>query len=65
VWLTGEALAAGDPEATLLIVGQAFLKTPVTAIGYKAIQVHGQLIAVRGSEGAIGTKLTEMHGQVL
>jgi hypothetical protein len=65
VWLTGEALAAGDPEATLMIIGQAFLKTPVTSVGYKAIRVHGQLIAIRGSEGALGAKISEMQGQTL
>lgn len=64
-WLTGEALAAGDPNSILFIIGQMFLKTPVTSVGYKEIHLHGQIMALRGSEGPLGVKLTEMQGQVL
>lgn len=63
--VTGEALAAGDPESVLLIVGQLFVSTPCETVGYKEIRVIGQLIATRGSETALMAKLTEVNGQVL
>src|SRR4051812_24703807 len=36
-------LVNGDPETTLLIAGQAFISGEVNTIGYKDIQVFGQL----------------------
>ncbi len=63
VRLSGEALAAGDPEAILVVVGQLFITTPVTQIGYKQIRGIGQVFAPRGSEGALGAKL-QIQGQV-
>lgn len=63
--VTGEALAAGDPEAILLIMGQLFITTPCETVGYKEIRVIGQLIATRGSEAALMPKLTEVNGQAL
>jgi hypothetical protein len=62
--LTGDALASGDPETILVVVGQAFIKTPVVSIGYREMRVYGQLFAPRGSESAIGSKLTQMDGQL-
>jgi hypothetical protein len=64
-YLTGESLAAGNPEDTLYIIGQLFITTPVTSVGYKEISVHGQMFAVRGSEGVIGAKLGDVQGQTL
>jgi len=61
--LSGEALAGGNPDHILFIVGQVFITTPVTSVGYKEIWIHGQLFAIRGSEGTLGAKLTRMHGQ--
>lgn len=61
--LTGEALAGGDPEKILFILGQAFITTPVTSVGFKEIWVHGQFFAQRGSEGALGAKMTQVNGQ--
>lgn len=62
---TGDALAAGDPQRHLLIVGQVFIETVVTSVGYKGIQVVGQLFAPRGSETALGAALRDVTGQVL
>lgn len=61
--LNGEALAGGNPEDILFIVGQTFITTPVTSVGYKEVWIHGQLFAIRGSEGVLGAKLTRMNGQ--
>lgn len=61
--LTGEAMAAGDPNATLVIAGQLFIITPVTSVGYKEIRVYGQLFAAKGSEAAILPKITHLAGQ--
>lgn len=65
VWLTGEALAAGNPDNILVIAGQLFITTPVTSVGYQSIHVHGQLMAIRGSETALGAKLGNVTGNVL
>lgn len=61
--LTGEALASGDPETILVLVGQTFITTPVTSVGYKEIRVCGQLFAVRGSEIALTAKISHLTGQ--
>ncbi|CAN5393558.1 hypothetical protein BH11ARM2_BH11ARM2_10420 [soil metagenome] len=63
--VTGDALAAGDPEAVLIVVGQLMVTTVCESVGYKEIRVVGQLIATRGSEKALMPKLTEVNGQVL
>lgn len=64
VKLTGEMLAGGNPEATLVLVGQFQIEGVVSSIGYKELRVYGQLFATRGSEGAIGAKMTQFSGQI-
>jgi hypothetical protein len=64
VRLTGEFLAKGDPETTLMISGQFIVMPPVESVGFKDITVIGQLILPRGSEGIISSKLGEVIGQV-
>jgi len=61
--LTGEALEGGDPDTTLILVGQTFISTPVRQVGYKDIRIVGQLFATRGSEGALSAKISNMTGQ--
>jgi hypothetical protein len=63
--LSGEALAAGNPEDILFIVGQLFLTSVVESVGYKEIWVNGQVIALRGSETALGGKLGRLTGQIM
>lgn len=63
--LTGDALKGGDPETILVVVGQAFITTTVTEIGYKEIRIVGQLLAPRDSQQALSSKLTQVRGQVL
>jgi hypothetical protein len=53
----------GKSEDILVIIGQVFITTPVTSVGYKEIWMHGQLFALRGSEGTLGAKITRMNGQ--
>ena len=65
VHLTGESLAAGNPEDILFVVGQMFISTPVASVGYKELWVHGQIMALRGSEGPIGAKLGKLTGQTM
>ncbi|HZO89718.1 MAG TPA: hypothetical protein VFB38_15420 [Chthonomonadaceae bacterium] len=60
--LSGESLAAGDAEAILVVVGQLFITTPVTQVGFKQVRVIGQMFAIRGSEGPLGAKL-QIQGQ--
>jgi len=62
--LTGEALAAGDPERILVVVGQLCLTSVVPSVGYKGIHVTGQIFATKGSENAIGAKLISLQGQI-
>jgi hypothetical protein len=64
VKLTGEMLAGGNPEAILVLVGQAHITTAVQSVGYKELRIYGQLYAPRGSEAAISGKLTQFSGQV-
>ncbi len=61
--LSGEALAAGDPERILVAVGQVFITSVVQSVGYKGIHLTGQLFATRGSEDALGSKLIHVNGQ--
>ena len=63
--LSGEAIAAGDPEDILFVAGQLIITTPVTNVGYQAIWAHGQILAIRGSETALGAKLKRLTGQIL
>lgn len=64
IYLTGEALAAGDPETILVVVGQLWIKTLVTQVSYKEVRVIGQAIAPRGSEAGFGAKLS-VQGQII
>lgn len=63
VKMTGEALAEGSPEILLIVTGQIFITTKVQEIGYREIWLTGQVIAPRGSEGAISKKFTKLTGQ--
>jgi len=63
--MTGEALSAGNAEDILFVAGQLFITTPVTSVGYREIRVHGQVMAPRGSEAALGAKLGRLTGQIL
>jgi hypothetical protein len=63
--LTGESLAAGDPETVLVIVGQVIVTTRVEKVGYKGLQIVGQMIATRGSETALASKVKRLSGQLL
>ena len=63
--LTGEALAAGPEDTILVLVGQIFVTSQVEKVGYKEIRLTGQLIAPRGSETALGAKMTQMTGQTM
>jgi hypothetical protein len=64
VFLTGEALSAGNPEEILFVAGQLFITTPATSVGYREIRVHGQVMAPRGSETALGAKMGRLTGQI-
>jgi len=63
--LPGEALAAGDPEKILVMVGQLFITSAITSIGWKGIHATGQIIATRGSESALMAKLIHIQGQII
>ena len=65
ITLTGEALAGGDPEKILVVVGQLLIKNVVEAVGYKGIHAIGQICAIRGSEGPLGAKLIHLNGQII
>ena len=62
--LTGEALAAGDPDEVLFMMGELTITSVVRSVGYREIRVMGEVTAPRGSEDALGPKLTLM-GSVL
>jgi len=61
----GEALAAGDPEKILVVVGQFFITSAVTTVGWKGIHATGQIIATRGSESVLMAKLMHIQGQII
>ena len=63
--MSGEALAAGGAEDILFVAGQLFITTPVTNVGFKEIRVHGQVMAIRGSETPLGAKIGQITGQIL
>lgn len=63
--LSGEALASGDPETILFVVGQTHITSSVSSVGYKEIRIVGQLVAPRDSQAAISAKLTQITGQAL
>jgi len=62
--LTGEALAAGDPDTVLIVAGQVVITTPVGQVGYKQIHIAGQVMAPRGSEAALTSAIKSLLGQV-
>ena len=61
--LTGDALAAGPEDTTLVIVGQCVICAPVTAIGYRDIRICGQILIPEGGEAVIQAKLSQLIGQ--
>jgi len=63
VRLSGESLAAGDPETILLVAGQAFITGEITTVGYKEIRVFGQIFAPRSGQGALSAKMGQLSGQ--
>lgn len=64
--LTGDALAdPGGGEDVLVVAGQLIFTSPVERIGYSKTIVTGQVLAPRGSEGAIATGVTRLIGQTL
>ena len=65
VRMSGESLASGPEDGILILLGQAIFTSPVTKVGYKELRLAGQLFAPRGSEAALGGKLTQVAGQVI
>jgi len=63
--LTGESLAAGDPETVLVIAGQVIVTTRVDKVGYKGVQIVGQVFAPRGSETGLASKVSRLAGQLI
>lgn len=63
--ISGEALAGGDSETILVIVGQVIITTPVTKVGYKGLIVVGQVCAPRGSEGVLASGIKQLTGQII
>ncbi|MBI1333612.1 MAG: hypothetical protein GC165_12125 [Armatimonadetes bacterium] len=63
--LAGEALAAGDPDTILVIVGQCFVTSTVPSVGYKEVRVVGQILVPRDSQAAFSSKLSQITGQIL
>lgn len=62
--LSGESFTLGSPDEILLIMGQAFINSPVTSVGFKEIWLYGQAFAIRGSEATLGAKLGRVNGQI-
>ena len=62
--VTGEFLAGGDEETTLVVAGQLIVTPPVERIGFKGLYLMGQMVLPRGSEELVSTKL-DMTGQMI
>ncbi len=60
--MSGEALAGGDQETYLVVVGELLITTPVQAVGYKGLIVVGEVIAPEGSETALAASLKRLMG---
>jgi hypothetical protein len=56
VRLTGDFLAAGDPETALDVTGVLFVLPPLVKIGFREIRLTGLLFLPRGSEGLLSNK---------
>jgi hypothetical protein len=65
VRLTGDFLAAGDPETTLVVTGVLFILPPLVKIGFREIRLTGIILLPRGSEGVISNKLGSLTGNVV
>jgi hypothetical protein len=63
VRISGETLAAGDPETILLVAGQLFITGEVTTVGFKEVRIFGQMFAPKSGRAAISAKLTQFTGQ--
>jgi hypothetical protein len=62
--LSGEALAGGDPDEILFVMGELTITSLVREVGYREIRVMGEVTAPVGSESALSPKLTLM-GEIL
>jgi hypothetical protein len=63
--VSGEFLAAGEPDTMLLVTGQLFVTPPLESIGFKEVRVTGQMFLPRGSEKVLTGKLRRLTGQIL
>lgn len=63
--LSGEALAAGDSETVLVIVGQVVVTSRVDKVGYKNLQIFGQVLVPKGSETVLTPKIKRLTGQLV
>lgn len=63
--VSGDFLAAGEPDTTLLVTGQLFVTPPLESIGFKELRVTGQVFLPRGSEKVLTGKLRRLTGQIL
>lgn len=63
--LSGDAIGQGNADTLLFVAGQLIITSAVTQVGFKNISVAGQIIAPRGSEGALTPKLGQVMGQTL
>jgi len=63
--VSGEFLAAGEPNTMLLVTGQLFVTPPLESIGFREVRVTGQMFLPRGSEHVLTGKLRRLTGQIL
>src|SRR5438270_878612 len=53
----------GDENTVLVVSGQLIVTSPVREVSYRNVIVSGQILAPRGSEGALGAGITRLAGQ--
>lgn len=63
--VSGDFLAAGEPDSILLVTGQLFVTPPLESIGFREVRVTGQMFLPRGSERVLTGKLRRLTGQIL
>lgn len=63
--LAGDALAAGDDQTILLLVGQVVVTPEVTRVGYRGLVLIGSTFLPRSAQSALTGKIVSQAGEVL
>ena len=65
VEMPGNALASGDPNTILAIMGQVVIPPPIPSVGYHSLVLSGQIFLPKSAQAALGAKILHSSGQIM